>query len=74
MCNHAGRECATHWVLQFYRKLSCTLATDMTALTSTVPTHRNVIGYNKEGIRKASLSESAKKEETPHKHSILQSH
>lgn len=62
MCNHAGRECATHWVLHLYRKLSRTLASDMVALTSMVPTHRNVIGYNKEGIRKATLSKSAKKD------------
>lgn len=60
MCNHAGRECATYWVQQLDCKFSCTLASDMAALTSMGPTHRNVIGYNEERIRKASLSESAK--------------
>lgn len=53
MCNHAGRECATQWVLQLYSELSCTLASDMAALTSMVPTHRKVIGYNKERVGKA---------------------
>ncbi len=62
MCNHAGRECATYWVLQLYSKLSCALASDMPALTSMAPTHRNVIGRNDKQIRTLTLSESARKE------------
>lgn len=62
MCNHARRECATYWVQQLYSKLSCALASDMAALTSMGPSHCNAIGYNEEWIRKATLSESAKKE------------
>lgn len=50
MCNHAGTECATYWVQQLYSKLSCTLASDMAALSSAGPTHRKVIGENEERI------------------------
>lgn len=49
MCNHAGRECATYWVLQSYSSLSCTLASDMAAPTSLGPSHHHVSGYNGDG-------------------------
>lgn len=64
MCNHAGRECATYWVLQLYSQLSCTLASDMSALTSLGPSHHNVSGYNGDG-KGDSFRKRQKRKEKP---------